>query len=499
MGRHLLQSGITVFAIRSGRGDRAFLAGKLPIPLRVGARVLGAVAVLVLAAPVVVHTQPALRLLSLEEAVRMALANNERMLSSRESMVQARLGISLAESAFGSKVTPNLLGSFGQSDVRDQTYGVGVSRRFATGTEIRMDASAATFRNQFGNFYGGDTTFLISQSLLRGFGPAVGRRPLAQAQYRVASAEREHTLAEQQLALEVASIYYRLIAQRELAVAARSVLENAEQLLAASEAKLRANLVSRLDVFRAQQLVADASGRLFDVEGAVEDMKDQLRFLMARDVDYDFRVAAEIVAHPDPVTTEEAVSVALRNRMELREADAAVEEARREVRFARHQLLPQFDISVALTRRETADSLRGAFGADQFEPVTFFSVSTPLDRTAESVGLQNAIIARDQRARARDTLRLRISQEVRSAVRMQRRLANRLESARVSVEFAEREVDLATLRFQRGLANNLDVVNVQENLLNASGRRLAVLADLATARLELRAILGTLDVRRDVR
>ena len=98
-----------------------------------------------------------------------------------------------------------------------------------------------------------------------------------------------------------------------------------------------------------------------------------------------------------------------------------------------------------------------------------------------------------------DTLRRRIAQEARRAVRLQQRLANRLQSAAVSVEFAEREVELATLRFRRGLSNNLDVVNAQANLLNATSRRLAVLADLAVARLDLRAVLGTLDVRRDVR
>ena len=131
----------------------------------------------------------------------------------------------------------------------------------------------------------------------------------------MASAERQYLLTEQQLAIEMAGIYYRLIAQRELAVAAGTALENAERLLAASEAKLRANLVSQLDVFRARQLVAEASGQLFDVEGAIEDMKDQLRFLMARDADHDFRVASEITARPDPVTVQAAVELALGNRI----------------------------------------------------------------------------------------------------------------------------------------------------------------------------------------
>ena len=454
---------------------------------------------LVLAAPVTVRAQGSAPLLPLAEAVRLTLANNERVLSSRENIDQARLGANLAESAFGTKITPNVLGSFGQSDVRNQTYGVGASRRFTTGTEVRMDVGAATFRNQLGNFYAADTTLLVSQSLLRGFGPTVGRRPVERADYQVASAERQYLLTEQQLAIEVAGIYYRLIAQRELAVAAGTALENAERLLAASEAKLRANLVSQLDVFRARQLVAEASGQLFDVEGAIEDMKDQLRFLMARDADHDFRVASEITARPDPVTVQTAVELALGNRIELGDADATVEDAERDVRFARHQLLPQLDVSLALTRRETADGLRDAFGLDGFEPVTFFSVSTPLDRTRELTGLQTVVIERDRRVRARDTLRRRIAQEARRAVRLQQRLANRLASAEVSVEFAEREVELATLRFQRGLSNNLDVVNAQANLLNATSRRLGVLADLAVSRLDLRAALGTLDVRRDVR
>lgn len=453
---------------------------------------------LLIAAGVVVLGQETAPLLTLREAVLVALASNERMLNSRESIDQARLNRTLAASAFGTRITPNLLGSFGQSDVRNQTYGVGASRRFTTGTEVRIDTRASTFRNQLGSFYAADTTLIVSQSLLRGFGPRVGRRQIERSEYQIAGAERQHMLAEQQLALDVAGTYYRLIAQRELAVAARTAVNNARQLVAASEAKLQANLVSQLDVFRARQLVADAEGQLFDVEAGVDDLTDQLRFLMARETDYVFRVAAEIEAGPEPIAVPTAVELALKNRIEFREADAAAAEAEREVQYSRHQLLPQLDVSVGLTRRETADSLRNAFGVDRFEPVTFFSASTPLDRTAEVARVRTASIELDRRVRARETLRRAIVQEVRRAVRLQQRLANRLESAEVGVEFAQREVELANLRFQRGLSNNLDVVTAQAGLLRATNQRLAVLADLALARLSLRATIGTLDVRRDV-
>ena len=91
-------------------------------------------------------------LLTLGDAVRAALANNDRVVTSRESIEQARLGRTLAASVFSTRITPNLLGSLGQSEVRNQTYGVGVSKRFSTGTEFRMDVGASTFRNQIGRY-----------------------------------------------------------------------------------------------------------------------------------------------------------------------------------------------------------------------------------------------------------------------------------------------------------------------------------------------------------
>ena len=59
-------------------------------------------------------------------------------------------------------------------------------------------------------------------------------------------------------------------------------------------------------------------------------------------------------------------------------------------------------------------------------------------------------------------------------------------------------MELAAFRFQRGLSNNLDVVNAEANLLAGRAGRVGLLAQLAVAQLQLRATLGTLDPRRDV-
>lgn len=82
--------------------------------------------------------------LSLADAVQRALDKNDRLLDSRDSVEQADLSVRLARSAFRPKVVPNILGSFGQTDVSNQTYRLDLSQRFVTGTELRATAASST-------------------------------------------------------------------------------------------------------------------------------------------------------------------------------------------------------------------------------------------------------------------------------------------------------------------------------------------------------------------
>ena len=357
-------------------------------------------------------------------------------------------------------------------NVGNQTYGLDVSRRFPTGTVVRSRVGTTTFRNQLGNFFNSDTTFMVSQSLLRGFGTGVGRRNIDAAETRLDRARRARQLTDQRVGLDVASAYYRIIVQRELFAVAAAAVDRAGDLLEASEAKLSAGLVSRLDVLRAQQLLAQAEGQQFDTRSALEDAEDQLRLLMRRGTDFRFVVATAIATGDDtpPLGPDAAVEIALRNRLESRDAEASLAQAERDVRYARNQMLPQFDVSVALTRRQTADSLGDAFGVDEFEPATFLTMSMPLDRTAELSGLHSAVIERDRARRDVDLARMRIETEARRAVRDVRRLVNGLAVAEASVVFADSEAELARLRYQRGLSNNLDVVTAEANLFVAAGK-----------------------------
>jgi outer membrane protein TolC len=159
------------------------------------------------------------------------------------------------------------------------------------------------------------------------------------------------------------------------------------------------------------------------------------------------------------------------------------------------QLRPQLDIGVALTRQAIGDTLRASLGGDGFRIATLGTISAPFDRTAERARFQTAQIEQTRRAREAETIRVGASLAIRRSIRDHERATKALALAEATAELSRQEAEVARVRHDRGLSNNLDLVNAEAGLLEANGKKLAALADLALSRLVLAAALGTLDPR----
>ena len=466
-------------------------------------RVLGMVILLAAAVPAMAQSTQ----LSLKQAVDEALMKNDRLVDQQDVTTQADLGVRLARSTFRPKIVPNINGSFGQIDITSQNYRVDLTQRLTTGTELRLGVGTSTAQIPGTSpsseadilFYNADTTLTLSQPLLRGLGRTVARRQLTSAELRKADAGRQRTMAEQQVAIDVATAYYGVVAQRAFVAVARQSVERSIKLRDASEAKLTAGLVSQLDVLRAQQLVAQAEIQLFDALSATDDARDRLLFLVGRQPGEDIDVDAAVPpVDNSTIDVDAAIELALQNRLDLRSRAEAGIDAEGQVSWARNQLLPQVDVNLALTRRGTSQSFTDSFGLDRFQFATFFTIAMPVDRTAQQVDFQNAMIERNRRRRDVTTLERQIRDDVRRSVRDRDRLQRQVIAAQTAVDISRQEVEVARMRYENGLSNNLDVVTAESGLLSAESRRIQALVDSALMRLRLRAVLGTLDPRTDI-
>jgi outer membrane protein len=439
-----------------------------------------------------IHARQAERL-RLADAVREAIAQSASAMDAGDAVTLANAGLRLSHSQVSPQVTMDALGSFGQSNLANQTYGARFSQQFTTGTQVRANLGALSSQNQIGTYYASTTGLAITQPLLRGFGGEAVRRDLALAELRTGDARRQQVLAAQQAALSMAAAYYRIVTQTKLVEVADQSLTRARALLAASEARLALGKVSRLDVLRAHQLVVQGELQALDARTAVENAKDDVRLLLRRDVDFDFTVESAIPAATAVPPLAQMLDLAAGHRIEIEAAAASVQEASMRVASAADAGRPQLDVTLQMTRNAVADSLRSSFGRDAFQLATFAGVSVPLDRTPARTANQAAAIQLARANRDLELTRLRVAQDVRAAYRERERFTRTLEQADAAVGFADQEVELATLRYQRGLSNNLDVVTAEGSLLNARALRFGALAAAAVAELRLKAAAGMLD------
>ncbi len=442
--------------------------------------------------------EAAIPLITLRAAVAEALQKNPEVLDSAQSVESAKLAVRSAASQFTPKAVGNALGALAGTALSNQAVGTTVSQRFVTGTQVDLSLSTVNNRNQIGSYYSTDTVLRFTQPLLRGRGSGPTRRELEDAESELRSAEAKGAETRRDVALQVATAYLQVVTATRVAAVAEKTLERASTLREAAQAKLTAGIVSRLDVLRAQQLVAQAEAEQLNALAAVEDAKDALRVLLTRPPDWPFRVEIDLHATDLTIGAEEAVRTALDRREELRTAKEDFSQADRAVAFRRNQLLPEFDLGLALTRYGTATDLRSSFGVNDFHLATFAGVSIPIDRTAAQIDLQNALFERERRRRAIDATSAHIIAGVRQALRQLDLARRSSQMAEAGVGLAREEAEVAGLRYQRGLSDNLDVVKAEADLLAADCRRMAATADLMLAGLKLRAALGVLDPDADI-
>jgi outer membrane protein TolC len=302
------------------------------------------------------------------------------------------------------------------------------------------------------------------------------------------------------MAVRVAAAFYQVVQQRQLLVVSGQSLVRTRDLLRASEARLEAGLVSKLDVYRAELQASQAQESMVRAETSLDSELERFRTLLGLSPSDPLQPEA-LVLPEDIADDVEPVEIltqrALENRLDLLETRDEVGDARRSASLAKQNLLPQLDLNLGVTQFGNGTTYGNAFHAADRRVNLFFSTSYPLERSNE--GANKAVAQLDVTSRER-TLRQRqldVEGEVRAAVRELMRTRKSIELQRKGVEVAEQQRRLATLRYQRGLASNFDVVDAEGSLVVARSALVGLLTSYQVAKVDLLRVTGTLAVDKD--
>lgn len=430
--------------------------------------------------------------IALEKAIDVALRQNRNLRVAELSLDSARLSVQGARADFGVRVTPG--GSAESSDASDTfQYGLTVEKDTTWGTELSAGGSMSqTDAGGETNFHRATMRLQVSQPLLRRLGPLVNREPVTQAESREAAARREVELRKTDLVVQVVELYEELQKVQRQVDFERQALGRLERLLRLTEARERQGRSSRVDTLRVEQQKGEAQIRLNQVVEQRASVRGDFADLLGFPPEKVFRAVSGPMLTVDAPSAEEAVTVALANRLDYAQVLQDVRDAARGVRIARRNLLPDLNL---ISRYERAGEGGASSDAMDLNDDSWFvglTVESDLTRRAERVALGQAALGEETAAETAGIVESGVRRQVRQALATYERARSEIVFAERNLRLAQSRAALARRLYEMGRGDNFSATDAENALLQAQDSMLEAQAGASVAAYKLLRSLGTL-------
>jgi outer membrane protein len=465
-------------------------------------------------------------MLSLEEAIQLALKNNQDIIVTSFGPVIARGQIMAARGAFDpivsgratytetvNKASSQVVTFGGITEIQSYTtdYFASIAGKLPWGTEysiqLPINREESTF-NQFVEEFSGQLTLTLSQPLLRGRGRAVNLATIRSAKNTKESAHEQVKLAVMNAISQVIKAYWDLVGANETLKVRQKSLQNAEELLSINQRRLDIGTAAAIEVLQAKAGVATRKSDIVVANTSVSNAEDQLkRILNIQDDGVLSQKRVTPINRPDPDVLgwdqalrewneKDSVTRAMDFRPEMRMAMLDIENARIESKRSANAMMPQFDVNVSVSQGGRDHKLREVFkGIDDRRDnalIVGAQGSIPiLNRSARGSyysAKQSERQAEQQLARTKQDLIL----SVRLALRGVQSSRVLVESNSQSKLLQEANLDAENKRLKLGATTSYQVLQVEEDLTLAELSEVQAQINFEKALVDLRLAEGTL-------
>jgi multidrug efflux system outer membrane protein len=451
---------------------------------------------------------PSADVLTLRAAVAEALAASPALGPAEDIRALALVRAQVAAAELSPTFSPMLTTSHDAFGLTTRTAGVTAGKRFGFGTQVTASVSGQEYGSGAAPYRDLGYAIGVSQPLLHSFAGAF-TAPLVQARRDVVSSNRAYADARADLVIGVVAAFLDVMQARRVVIAAARSLEHARALRQSATARVTVGLATELDVSRADWMAAQADVTALAEQDAEADANDRLARLLGRPAGSAISIDGmdlaashllpEALAPPaeaaDPVAGEaRLVALALANRQDLREGRDRIADAERAARVAQWNLLPQINLDVTYIRHGLGRwSSPIAWGGGNGWQVGLSSGYT-FNRASAGAGVAQAAIGVQAAERAARDAEARAIDEVRRATRNWRRTVATVDIQTKAVALAERQLRLAQLRYESGVAGYFDVVDAESNLYQAQTALVAAESAHVLSGLTLRRVAGLLNL-----
>jgi len=253
-------------------------------------------------------------------------------------------------------------------------------------------------------------------------------------------------------------------------------------------------MASKMDVFRAELQALSAENSLVDAQASLENAKRRFNLLLGVEMDAEFLFPSTLNYQPIALDKDRFLQEALENRLELEDARERIEEAERQLTIAKQNLLPPLDVSLRYTIRGEGDAFDKSLEMDDEFWGVGINSSFSLDLAQERASYQQAQLNLNGAIRALKTTQDDIQSEVLQALISVRQAEAGISLQEQSMAQAEKQLELSALRYKKGLSDNLDVVDAEENFVKSKTSYYSAIVQHLIAGMQLQQAAGTLEM-----
>jgi len=410
--------------------------------------------------------------LTIDEAIALALRQNPFHLASEERIAQARAGVRQAVAGF----LPTLNASGGNT--LDEKLFVLEFPSFVPGEPPQR------FSIDFTKDYQMALTFGLP--LFAGGRLTAGYR---MANLGLKASQESVRLSEQETVLQAKQAFYGYLLAREFSEVANEGLRLAEDFMKNVKNLYDVGMASKFDLLRSEVQAANLKPQAIRARNSVEVAALGLKTVCGLDLDTPIEVKGELVAPPLDAEARDIVAEAQALRPELRQLDYQRGMAGESLKIARGALLPT--LAIGGQYNVWGDSLRLRKGVWQNYYTINLSLTLPLFNGFDAearIGQAKAQIR--ELDWTRKGLSDTIGFEVRQATLNLSQARETLLSQEKNVEQAREAVRIAELNYAEGLATNLDVSTAQVALSQARTNYSQALYDCVISQAQLEKAVG---------
>jgi outer membrane protein len=455
--------------------------------------------------------------LTLDQAVEIALRRNLALVLQRYIRNEARLGVLQALGIYDLNLTGDASYTYSKSPQvsqastslsKTEVWNAGLSQLIPAGGTLAFNWNNTRVQSQgssfflFNNvpFYNPTAGFTFTQPLLKGFGSAVTDQGILLAKISSDTNRAEFERQAIAITVQVINAYWALVNAREQLVVSQESLQLARDLNERNRIQVQVGTLAPLEIVQSEAAIATREEAIISAQAAIGDAADQLRLLL--NLPQGDLWQLEILPTTPPETStlqidlKESIGTALATRTEVREETLLVERAKVNSKVAHSALLPVLNLQ--------ANYNLGGVGTSYG---TALRQITGFDFPGWSVGLHFAFPIQNRSARANaavadldvqrfnwelDQEQKTVTNEVRHAVRAVETAAKQIDAAHAARNFQERNLDAERKRYENGMSTSFQITQIQDQLTQAKQAEVNAVVGYRTALAEYYRTLGKL-------